>query len=128
MAVRAGETNAFNAQVAITEAVAVRVRVVRVGTDDALVGVGHAVVVVVLVLDEGVGLNARVGVVIGQLVGQAVAVKVLQNLEPERGFNREGRVARVRPNRVGRVLHRLGWRTGDDTGRGVEHQAVGQLG
>ena len=128
MAVGAGVANAFNAQVAITEAVAVRVRVVRVGADDALVGVGHAVVVVVLVLNQRVGLNARVGVVVGQLVGQAVAVKVLEHLKPERGFNREGRVGRVRPNRVGRVVHRLGRRAGDDTGRGVEHQAFGQVG
>ena len=128
MAVRAGVAHAFNAQVAITEAVAVRVRVVRVGADDALVGVGHAVVVVVLVLDERVGFNARVGVVVRQLVGHAVAVKVLQNLEPERGLNREGRVGRVRPNRVGRVVHRLGWRSGDDAGGGVKHQAFGQVG
>ena len=128
MAVRAGVANTFNAQIAITEAVAVRVRVERVGADDALVGVGQTVVVVVLVLDERVGFNARVGVVVRQLVGQAVAVKVLEHLKPERGFNREGRVGRVRPNRVGRVLHRLGWRAGDDTGRGVKHQAVGQVG
>ena len=128
MAVRAGVAHAFNAQVAITEAVAVRVRIVRVGPDDALVGVGQAVVVVVLVFDEGVGLLARVGVVVGQLVGHAVAVKVLEHLKPERGFNREGRVGRVRPNRVGRVVHRLGRRSGDDTGRGVKHQAFGQVG
>ena len=128
VAVWAGVANAFNAQVAITEAVAVRVRVVRVGPDDALVGVGQAVVVVVLVFDEGVGLLARVGVVVGQLVGHAVAVKVLEHLKPERGFNREGRVGRVRPNRVGRVVHRLGRRSGDDTGGGVEHQAFGQVG
>ena len=128
MAVRAGVADAFNAQVAITEAVTVRVRIVRVGADDALVGVGHAVVVVVLVLDEGVRFNTRVGVVVGQLVGHAVAVKVRQNLEPERGFDGERWVGRVRPNRVGRVLHRLGWRSGDDAGRGVKHQAVGQVG
>ena len=128
MAVGAGETNAFNAQTAVTEAITIGVRVVRVGTDDALVGVGHAVVVVVLVLDEGVGLNARVRVVVGQLVGHTVAVKVLQNLEPERGFNREGRVGRVRPNRVSRVLHRLGWRSGNDAGRRVEQQAIRQVG
>ena len=128
VAVRAGVANAFNAQVSITEAVAVRVRVVRVGPDDALVGVGQAVVVVVLVFDEGVGLLARVGVVVGQLVGHAVAVKVLEHLKPERGFNREGRVGRVRPNRVGRVVHRLGRRSTDDTRTAVEDQAVGQVG
>ena len=127
VAVRAGVAHAFHAQTTIAEAVAVRVWVARVGADDALVGVGHAVVVVVLVLDEGVGLNARIRVVIGQLVGHAVAVVVLQDFEPEGGLNRERRVGRVRPNRVGRVLHRLGWRAGDDTGRRVKDQAVGQV-
>ena len=128
MAVRAGVANAFNAQLAVAEAIAVRVRVVRVGADEALVGVGHAVVVIVLVLDERVGFNARVGVVVGQFVGHAVAVKVLEHLKPERGFNREGRVGRVGPNRVGRVVHRLRRRAGDDTGCRVKHQAVGQVG
>ena len=112
----------------VTEAIAVGVRVAWVGTDDALVGVGHAVVVVVLVLDEGVGLHTRVGVVVGQLVGHAVAVEVLQNLKPERGFNGARRVGGVRPNRVGCVVHRLGRRAGDDTGGRVEHQALGQVG
>ena len=112
----------------VTEAITVGIWVAWVGADDALVGVGHAVVVIVLVLNKSVRLNTRVGVIVGQLVGHAVAVKVLQNLEPERGFNREGRVGRVGPNRVGRVLHRLRWRTGDNTGRRVEHQAVRQVG
>ena len=62
------------------------------------------------------------------MVGHAVAVKVFQNLKPERGFNREGRVGRVGPNGERGVVHRLGRRAGDDTGRGVEHQTVGQVG
>ena len=121
-AVRSSEARTVAGAVAVAEAVAVRVRIVRVRPDERLVLVGQAVVVVVLVLDEGVGRQAGRRVVVRKLIGHAVAVEVFQDLEPEGGFNREGRVGRVRPNRVGRVVHRFSRRTADHTRAGVQNQ------
>ena len=125
-AVRSGEARTVAGAVAVAEAVAVRVRVVGIRADERLVLVGQAVVVVVLVLDERVGRQAGRRVVVGEFIGHAVAVEVFQNFEPEGGFNREGRVRGVRPNRVRGVVHRFGRRAGDDAGGRIEHEASRQ--
>ena len=126
--VGSSETRTVAGTVAVAETIAVRVWIVRVRTNEVLVVVGQTVVIVVLVFDQRVRCLARVGVVIGQLVGHTVAVKVLQNLEPEGGFNREGGIGRVRPDSVRRVVSRFGWSSGDDAGGRVEYQACGQDG
>ena len=126
--VGSSEARTVAGAVAVAEAVAVGVRIVRVRADGRLVDVRQAVVVVVLVFDERVRCLARVGVVVGEFVGHAVAVEVFQNFEPEGGLNRKGRVRGVRPDRVGRVVHRFGRRAGDDAGRRIEHEACGQGG
>ena len=125
-AVRSGEARTVAGAVAVAEAVAVRVRIVGIRADERLVLVGQAVVVVVLVLDERVGRQAGRRVVVGEFIGHAVAVEVFQNFEPEGGFNREGRVRGVRPNRVRGVVHRFGRRAGDDAGGRIEHEASRQ--
>ena len=127
-AVRSSEARTVAGAVAVAEAVAVGVRIVRIRADERLVLVGQAVVVVVLVFDERVRRLARVRVVVREFVRHAVAVEVVQDLEPEGGFNREGRVRGVRPNRVRGVVHRFGRRPGDDAGRRIEHEACGQGG
>ena len=134
--VRTGRTHAGYGVGTVAHAVAVRVRVGRagarvafvdVGTGARFVGVGQAVSVVVKVLNETGGIGVARIVIAGQLVGQTVAVAVLQD------FNREvprkrGAVRVVRPDREGRVGERLGRRAADLTGVGVQRQGRRQGG
>ena len=92
--VRAGEARRGEGNGPVADAVAVAVRIGRVGSRRALVEVRDPVVVVVLVLDQ---VALRGVVVVGQLVGEAVAVGVLEDLDPEDGLDRRP-VGLVRPH------------------------------
>ena len=92
--VRAGEARRGEGNGPVADAVAVAVGIGRVGSRRALVEVRDPVVVVVLVLDQ---VALRGVVVVGKLVGEAVAVGVLEDLDPEDGL--DGRpVGLVRPH------------------------------
>ena len=122
--VRAGEARRGEGLEAVADSVPVGVRVARVDSQSRLVEVRDPVVVVVLVLDEA---SVGVVVVVGQLVGEAVAVGVLEDLEPEDGLDRRP-VGLVRPDGELGPGHDLGGRSVDHPPAGAHADPRGEVG